>query len=84
MPTKIRYQKITPKDLTSPHAFKLWIQNNLEHLYVGKNIINEHLLIYLDYVEQVIRKSNQIDRPFWMEIIRKLNADLKSIKKVEE
>lgn len=84
MPTTIRHQQITLKDLGNTHAFRTWIKNNLQHLYVRKNIPTEHLLIYLDYVKRIIQKDEQIDVPFWMDIIRKLESEIKSIKKVEE
>lgn len=84
MTTKIRNQKITQADLIKPNAFRNWIKNNLEHLYVRKNIPNDHLLIYLDYVKGVIGKSKDVDVPTWMDLIRKIESEIKSIKKVEE
>lgn len=83
MPTKIRYQPITHKDLINPNVFRQWIKKNLEHLYIRKNIPNEHLLIYLDYIKSIISKA-PVDVPFWMDMVRKLESDIKSIKNVEE
>ncbi len=84
MPTAIRYQKIMPQNLINPNAFRLWIKENLGHLYIRQNIPVDHLLIYLDYVRQTISKNEQIDVPFWMDMVRKLESEIKSIKKVEE
>lgn len=84
MPTKIRFQTITPNDLANVNSFRKWIKKNLEHLYTRKDVPTEHLLIYIDYMKSIIQKNKKVDVPFWMSLIRKLDSDIKSLKKVEE
>ncbi len=72
------------EDLASVDNFRRWVKNNLSHIYHGKKIPQDHLLICLDYIRDVVNKSGEIDVPFWMQLIRELESDLKSIKEAEK
>lgn len=83
-----KQSRISPEDLGGVEAFRVWIKNNLKHLYKpqeqDKKIPNEHLLIYLDYVKRVVIDSEQIEHPFWLRLIRTMESELQAIKRVEE
>jgi hypothetical protein len=74
---------MNPEDLKTPQAFRTWITQKMEHLYENKEIPNDHLLIYLDYVERVVSESGEIDNPFWLKLVRQLRSNLKTLKRVE-
>lgn len=82
MSTSIRIKDLKPVDLESPQAFRTWIKTNMEHRYGGKEIPPTHLLIYLDYIESQIRKNNQIDKLFWLGLMRNLKSKFSSLKRV--
>ena len=78
------YKQLSLEDLKSVHSFRLWIKESLSHLYTNKEITNTHLLIYLDYMKSVIAEAENVDKPFWLNLIRQLENKLKSLKRVEK
>ena len=77
-----RLSRIQHEDIISSAAFKNWLKSNMS-VYVNKEIPNEHLLIYLDYVEERIRENNKIDRAAWLHTAKELREKIKVISENE-
>lgn len=81
MQTTNKIEKLKQTDLQSPDNFRQWIKKNLNNLYQEKEVLDEHLLIYLDYIEKTISEIREIDRPYWLKVVRELKSNLESIKR---
>jgi len=84
MPNTNRYNTIRLDNLKSLEAFRMWIKENLPNLYRNKKIPDEHLLIFLSYIKRVMSEAEEIDKSFWLSLVRQLESNLKSINRVEE
>lgn len=71
------------KDLESLESFRVWINKQLNHLYKNKKIPNQHLLIYLSYMKDIVGESDKVYIPDWLEAIRSLEANIDSIERVK-
>lgn len=80
---KDSFKRITPVDLENAEAFRSWIRESLPSLYRDKNIDDNHLLIYLDYIKGVVNDNKELDRSTWNKLILKLDSDIKTIIKAE-
>lgn len=83
MPSEIRFSKLNAEDLASPESFRIWIKKNLKNVYLNKEIPNEHLLIFLGYVNTLIFNDRSLDRNSWLSLIRDMESRLKSLKNME-
>jgi len=79
-----RFQKLELSDIRSVNSFRIWIKNSLGNIYANKEVPNEHLLIYLNYVEEVVNNKENIDKVLWLKQLRKLESDIISLNKVEK
>lgn len=79
-----RYNSISQNNLLNVNSFRIWIKENLNHIYNNKKIPAPQLLIYLDYIKKSIQDKNPDDLKFWMDLIRKIEVDLTAIAEVEK
>jgi len=84
MSTQNQFDILKPINIQSIQAFRGWIKEKMPHLYPGKEIPEEHLLIFLGYVKNKVEEAREIDRAFWLSLIRGLESKINSIKRVEE
>lgn len=66
MNTKTGY--ISIKDLNGTVAFKNWIKDNLE-IHKESRLEKSNLLIYLDYIENIVKESDNVDQRIWSAMI---------------
>lgn len=71
-------------DLVSPTSFEAWIRENLGHLYLRVKIPEEHLLIYLNYIKEMVLQHYEKDRSAWADLIRDLENKLQAIDRNKE
>lgn len=71
-----RLSKLEQNILLSSASFKSWLKDNMS-VYVNKPIPDEHLLIYLDYIEEKVRENEQIDRADWLKTIKELREKIR-------
>jgi hypothetical protein len=59
------------RDLTGTVPFKNWLKSSLK-MGEDDDISKEHLLIYLDYIEQKVFDNESLEREVWAKVIRDL------------
>jgi hypothetical protein len=69
-------------DLADVTALKNWLRKNLG-LYSHK-IPNAHLLIYIDYIKTMVMNEDNIDKGYWLDLIKDLESKVRTFKRVEE
>lgn len=83
MQTQTRFNRLNLEDLSSMASFSSWIRENITHYFDGE-IPPEHLLIYLDYVEQVVRATEEVDKRYWIKSINELRNRINAVEKIQE
>ena len=81
MPNKNRTDFLKFDNLKSAYDFRLWIEKDLKHYYGGDDIPNAHLLIFLDYIKEVAKNNQAIDRTMWLKILDDLEDKIKAIER---
>ncbi len=71
-----RLTNIELRDLTGSIPFQNWIKENLK-LHEELSVSNEHLLIYLDYIEEKVRGNQELDRTLWLKTVKELRERIK-------
>lgn len=80
-----RHGKITQKDLSSLEKFKSWLKKNIGIYKFERDISNQDLLIYFDYIENKIREFKKDDsKLFWLKLIRSLRKRFEVMKDLEK
>lgn len=64
-------KQITLKDLRSLVDLKYWIKENTDK-FAGKDIKKENMLIIIDYLRNVVKRSDLQDKSGWLEILNDL------------
>ncbi len=85
-PMIVEQELYLDRDLDTVFTFKHWVKDNLE-LYRDKKgtddkvekVPYEHLLIYLEYLTDMIMSNKDIDRSAWLKQIGKLTVKTKKI-----
>jgi hypothetical protein len=77
-----RAADITLSDLKDLDSFKRWLKHHLS-FYEDDKISNSHLLIYLDYIENIVMDSDIEDKNYWLKLFKDLESKLKTFKRVE-
>lgn len=78
-----RYDFLPLTALSSLAALKSWLKENISFYRFEKEISESDLLIYFDYIENKVRESQEIDRVFWLKLIRGLREKLRVVKNEE-
>jgi hypothetical protein len=81
MPTNV---KLNPSDLVTVEAFRTWIKESLPNLYFQKEIPYQHLLIYLEYIRELISVNKELDSAFWNQITRDLESNIESLERNDD
>lgn len=76
-------QKLTLKDLRSLYDLKNWVREHAK-IFHGKNIDKENMLIILNYLRGVIKKSDMKDKSGWLETIIELEHRAESLEEEED
>ncbi len=67
-----RFKELTSADIASVTALKSWVSEGMTH-YLNRDIPDEDLLIFIDYLESKIREtSEEIDKRFWLSQLENL------------
>lgn len=84
MQTQNRYGKLQQKDLSSLANLKAWLKDNISIYKFEKDVGDQDLLIYIDYIENKVREyQGEIDKRFWLKLIRQLRERMRVIKETE-
>jgi hypothetical protein len=83
MPNTNKLAGLTISDLQDLESFKKWLRQHLEFYDDGK-ISNSHLLIYLDYIEAEVMDNQNIDKGYWLQLVKNLETKIRSFKRVEK
>jgi hypothetical protein len=78
-----RHSLLTLENVSSVNSLRVWAKERLGNIYTNKKVPNKHLLIYLDYIEGVVKKEENIDKVFWLKQIRELRDNIGSLDKAE-
>lgn len=73
-----RKAKLKQEDLVSGVAFKNWVKECID-LYQNNEIPDSHLLIYLNYIEEKVRKNDKIDQRIWLKTIKELKEKIEVV-----
>ena len=83
MQKKQSFKELYLKDLESTSSFEDWVKKSLNFKYQdNEEISKEHLIIYLDYIENKIKEvSKEIDYTHWVKTIIDLRKRIDLIKR---
>jgi hypothetical protein len=73
-----RIAQLKHEDLVSGVSLKNWLKENL-HAYTNKDVPDEHLLIYVDYIEGKVRENDSIDKRIWLKTIGELKERIEAV-----